>query len=48
MVAPGNTASMAVARRLGMTHLGRRTDWYGGEELETFVRRALPGTPGGH
>ena len=31
------TASMAVARRLGMTHVGRRTDWYGGESLETFV-----------
>ncbi len=37
VVARGNTASMAVARRLGMTHVGRRTDWYGGEELETFV-----------
>ncbi|WP_428961443.1 GNAT family N-acetyltransferase [Micromonospora fluostatini] len=36
---PENTASMAVARRLGMTHIGRRTDWYGGEELETFVLR---------
>ncbi|MFD6751891.1 GNAT family N-acetyltransferase [Micromonospora gifhornensis] len=37
VVAPGNTASMAVARRLGMTPVGRRSDWYGGEELETFV-----------
>ncbi|MEQ4305484.1 GNAT family N-acetyltransferase [Plantactinospora sp. B6F1] len=36
VVAPGNEASMAVARRLGMTSIGRRTDWYGGEELETF------------
>ncbi|MFJ6197234.1 GNAT family N-acetyltransferase [Micromonospora sp. NPDC092111] len=40
VVSPGNDASMAVARRLGMTQVGRRTDWYGGEELETFVRRA--------
>ncbi|WP_434743235.1 hypothetical protein [Micromonospora sp. SH-82] len=38
MIHPENSASMAVARRLGMTHVGRRTDWYGGEELETFVR----------
>ncbi|MEO3924547.1 GNAT family N-acetyltransferase [Micromonosporaceae bacterium B7E4] len=41
VVAPGNEASMAVARRIGMTSLGRRTDWYGGEELETF-RLARP------
>ncbi|MGN9765730.1 GNAT family N-acetyltransferase [Micromonospora sp. SD12] len=40
VVAPGNTASMAVARRLGMTHVGRRSDWYGGESLETFVLTA--------
>ncbi|KXK59161.1 acetyltransferase [Micromonospora rosaria] len=39
VVHPENTASMAVARRLGMTHVGRRTDWYGGEELETFLLR---------
>lgn len=37
VVLPGNDASMAVARRLGMTHVGRRTTWYGGLELETFV-----------
>ncbi|MGW0433932.1 GNAT family N-acetyltransferase [Micromonospora sp. NPDC003197] len=41
VVAPGNEASMAVARRLGMTGIGRRTDWYGGEEVETF-RLARP------
>lgn len=40
VVKPGNEASIAVTRRLGMTQLGRRTDWYGGQELETFVLRA--------
>ncbi|MGC1212711.1 MAG: GNAT family N-acetyltransferase [Micromonospora sp.] len=40
VVMPGNDASMAVARRLGMAHVGIRTDWYGGAELETFVLRA--------
>ncbi|WP_460806408.1 GNAT family N-acetyltransferase [Micromonospora zhanjiangensis] len=39
VVFPGNEASVAVTRRLGMTPLGPRTDWYGGEELETFVLR---------
>ncbi|MER5704301.1 GNAT family N-acetyltransferase [Micromonospora sp. NPDC002296] len=39
VVSPGNAASMAVARRLGMTHVGRRTDWYGGGEVEAFVLR---------
>ncbi|RQX07511.1 GNAT family N-acetyltransferase [Micromonospora inaquosa] len=43
VVAPGNEPSMAVCRRLGMTHVGQRTDWYGGELLEAFVRTA----PGG-
>ncbi|MDG4779716.1 GNAT family N-acetyltransferase [Micromonospora sp. WMMD961] len=43
VVSPGNEPSMAVCRRLGMTHVGQRTDWYGGELLETFVRAA----PGG-
>lgn len=42
VVSPGNEASMAVCRRLGMAHVGRRDDWYGGEELETFVL-AAPG-----
>ncbi|MFI6131786.1 GNAT family N-acetyltransferase [Micromonospora sp. NPDC051141] len=37
VVMAGNEPSTAVARRLGMTHLGVRTDWYGGAELETFV-----------
>ncbi|MBM0234100.1 GNAT family N-acetyltransferase [Micromonospora sp. STR1_7] len=40
VVTPGNEASMAVCRRLGMTHVGRRSDWYGGEGLETFVLAA--------
>ncbi|MFE9205858.1 GNAT family N-acetyltransferase [Micromonospora sp. NPDC007230] len=40
VVMAGNEPSMAVARRLGMTYLGIRTDWYGGVDLETFVLRA--------
>jgi RimJ/RimL family protein N-acetyltransferase len=39
VVKPGNDASVAVTRRLGMTPLGRRTDWYGGSEVEAFVLR---------
>lgn len=45
VVSPGNDASMAVARRLGMTHIGRRTDWYGGMEVETFLLSAPPSPP---
>ncbi|MFI7214648.1 GNAT family N-acetyltransferase [Micromonospora maritima] len=37
VVMAGNEPSMAVARRLGMTHVGVRSDWYGGADLETFV-----------
>ncbi|MEV4120299.1 GNAT family N-acetyltransferase [Micromonospora sp. NPDC049645] len=40
VVSPGNEPSMAVCRRLGMAHVGQRTDWYGGELLETFVLAA--------
>lgn len=40
VVSPGNEPSMAVARRLGMAHVGQRTNWYGGELLETFVLTA--------
>ncbi|QGN50202.1 GNAT family N-acetyltransferase [Micromonospora sp. WMMD558] len=42
VVTPGNDRSVAVCRRLGMTHVGRRTDWYGGTEVETFVLDAPP------
>jgi RimJ/RimL family protein N-acetyltransferase len=35
VVRPGNDASMAVCRRLGMEHLGRTTEGYG-VEAETF------------
>jgi RimJ/RimL family protein N-acetyltransferase len=35
VVRPGNEASMAVCRRLGMTHLGRLRRWYD-VELEAF------------
>ncbi|NJP31785.1 GNAT family N-acetyltransferase [Micromonospora thermarum] len=42
VVTPGNDRSMAVCRRLGMTHVGRRTDWYGGTEVETFVLEHPP------
>ncbi|MFI5845510.1 GNAT family N-acetyltransferase [Catenuloplanes sp. NPDC051500] len=39
VIYPGNTASAAVATRLGMRPLGLRSDrWYGGTPLETFVR----------
>ncbi|MFC7550170.1 GNAT family N-acetyltransferase [Plantactinospora sp. GCM10030261] len=39
---PGNTRSEAVTRRLGMTPLGRRTDWYDGAEVDAFVARKAP------
>ncbi len=37
VVRPGNDASVAVTRRLGMTPLGRTDRWYGGADLEAFV-----------
>ena len=48
VVKPGNEASIAVTRRLGMTPLGHRTDWYGGQELEAFIlaRAPRPGLAG--
>lgn len=42
MVKPGNEASIAVTRRLGMTPQGLRTDWYGGQKLAAFVLRRSP------
>ncbi|MER7456128.1 GNAT family N-acetyltransferase [Micromonospora sp. NPDC126480] len=42
VVTPGNDRSTAVCRRLGMTYVGRRTDWYGGTEVETFVLATPP------
>jgi RimJ/RimL family protein N-acetyltransferase len=38
VVFPGNEASVAVTRRLGMVPVGRTDRWYG-EELEAFVLR---------
>jgi RimJ/RimL family protein N-acetyltransferase len=40
IVRPGNEASVAVTGRLGMTPIGRRTDWYGGMEVDAFVLTA--------
>jgi RimJ/RimL family protein N-acetyltransferase len=37
VVEPPNTASCAVARRLGMKHIGRTTRYYSGLEVEHFV-----------
>jgi RimJ/RimL family protein N-acetyltransferase len=37
VVRPGNDASVAVTRRLGMTPLGHTDRWYGGADLEAFV-----------
>ncbi|ASW54037.1 GNAT family N-acetyltransferase [Plantactinospora sp. KBS50] len=39
VVWPGNDASVAVTRRLGMEPLGRRTDWYDGAEVDAFRLR---------
>lgn len=36
VVEVANTASQAVARRIGMRRLGRSRDFYGGLEVETF------------
>jgi RimJ/RimL family protein N-acetyltransferase len=41
VIRAGNTASVAVARRLGMEPIGQRTDWYGGIALDTY-RLAAP------
>jgi RimJ/RimL family protein N-acetyltransferase len=41
VVRPGNDPSMAVCRRLGMTHLGRMVRWYD-VELEAFRLMAPP------
>jgi RimJ/RimL family protein N-acetyltransferase len=38
VVHPGNTASVAVTRRLDMSPLGRTDRWYG-VEMDAFVRR---------
>lgn len=34
---PDNTPSQLVCRRLGMAHLGRSTEYYGGVEVEKFA-----------
>jgi RimJ/RimL family protein N-acetyltransferase len=39
VVEPPNTASSAVALRLGMAHVGRTTAYYGGIEVEHYVLR---------
>lgn len=36
VVDPPNLASQRVAKRLGMTHLGRSTSYYGGREVELY------------
>jgi RimJ/RimL family protein N-acetyltransferase len=38
-IAPTNEPSLAVARRLGMEHLGRTTKYYDGIEFELFRLR---------
>jgi len=41
-IMPANEASIAVARRLGMEHVGRTTKYYGGIEFELYRLRRPP------
>lgn len=42
VIEPENVASIAVAERLGMTHLGQSSAYYGGLLVETFVIERSP------
>ncbi|GIF73172.1 GNAT family N-acetyltransferase [Asanoa siamensis] len=42
VIREGNAPSVAVARRLGMAPIGKRRDWYGGVELDTYHLAATP------